>query len=191
MLSDAAMNNEARTVQNAISGDRQAFTQLFDQFYEPINRYFFFHLMQSSDSDDLSEMVFLQAWRNIKKFDPSKGTFKAWLYRIAHNLLVDHYRRQKEKVPLDEITDLPSTMNSSEQTLIEHQQVLQLKWALLQLDERSRDVLICRYVNEMSHRETARMLKLTEGNVRVIQMRALKKMKNFFAEDIDEQTKFE
>lgn len=186
MISDAAMDNEARIVQRAISGDRQAFTQLFDQFYEPINRYFFFHLTQASDADDLSGTVFLQAWRNIKKFDPSKGTFKAWLYRIAHNLLVDHYRSQKEKVSLDDINDLPSTTDSSEQTLIEQQQVMQLKQALLRLDERSRDVLICRYVSEMSHRETARMLKLSEGNVRVIQMRALEKMKGFFAEDQDE-----
>lgn len=185
MISDTAKHGEAYTVQMAIGGDRQAFTRLFDQFYEPVNRYLFFHLSQAADADDLTGTVFLQAWRNINKFDPAKGTFKTWLYRIAHNLLIDHYRCQKEQVSLDEIMHLPSTFQAPEQAMIEQQQMIHLKHVLQQLDERSRNVLICRYISELSHRETAKILNLSEGNVRVIQMRALEKIKDFFAEEHD------
>ena len=82
-----------QNVKLAMLGNRNAFADLFDQYYAALYRYFYFHLGNQQDAEDLAGLVFLKAWQNMNTFDPAKGTFKSWLYRIAHNVLIDSYRK--------------------------------------------------------------------------------------------------
>lgn len=180
---------EILTVQKAAHGDHDAFTQLFDQYYVPINRYIYFHIGNQQDTDDLTEMAFLSAWQNLPKFKQGKGTFKAWLYRIAHNQMVDYHRKKVPEDSIEEFSDIAANTERPENQAIAKQEIFHLWQALTQLDERSRSVIIHRFIAGLDHRETAELLGLSEGNVRVIQLRSLKKIKKFFEEVEDERTK--
>ena len=185
----AVLEEETLTVRKAAQGDHNAFTWLFDQYYVPINRYIYFHVGNQQDTDDLTEIVFLNAWQNLPKFKQGKGTFKAWLYRIAHNQMVDYHRKKIPEDSIEEFSNITADMEKSENQIIAKQEIRRLQEALAQLDERSRSVIIHRFIAGLDHRETAKLMGLSEGNVRIIQLRSLKKMKNFFEEVEDERTK--
>jgi RNA polymerase sigma-70 factor (ECF subfamily) len=82
-------------------GDSEAFAQLYDVYVTPIYRYIFYKV-KKEDVEDLTEVLFMKAWENIGKYRKQKNkSFKAWLFRIAHNLVVDHYRLTREHNSLD------------------------------------------------------------------------------------------
>ncbi len=189
MMHNAVPDEEIEIIQKAVLGDQDAFSQLFKQYYIPINRYIYFHVGNQQDTDDLTEMVFLSAWQNLPKFKQGKGTFKAWLYRIAHNQMVDFHRKKKPEDSIEEFSNITADIEKSENQIIAKQEIRRLQEALAQLDERSRTVIIHRFIAGLDHRETAKLLGLSEGNVRIIQLRALKNMKNYFGEVENERTK--
>lgn len=185
MISDEKQDEEARIVERAVEGSRQAFSLLFNQYYDSLNRYFFFRLGNQQEAEDLTGIIFLKVWQNLRRFNPSKGTFKAWLYRIAHNTLIDQYRKKRDEISLNEVQDFIIEGTKPEEEIITKQKILQLKKALDHLDERSRSVIVYRFIAGLDHHETAQLLGISDGNVRVIQLRALEKVKGFFAEDDD------
>jgi len=182
MDNPSTQHQEDQNVKLAMHGNRNAFASLFDQYYAALYRYFYFHLGNRQEAEDLAGVVFLKAWQNLNKFNPAKGTFKAWIYRVAHNVLIDSYRKQRDEVPIDEFQDVIHSGKKLEDTLIIKQQTELLYKALKTLDERSRAVIIYRFISGFDHHETARLVGISEGNVRVIQLRALQKVKKFFAE---------
>jgi len=123
--------------------------------------------------------VFIKAWNNLPKFGKKeKGfNFRAWLFRIAHNLLVDFYRKQKKESHLEDLNQKPDRSISPLSKLETMEEKQQLQEAIRLLDERSQRVLISRFVIGMSHKDTSQSLNLTENNVRLIQFRALKKLR--------------
>ena len=179
------MADEERIILKAVEGDQQAFSAIFDLYYKPINRYFFFHGTDEKEAEDLTDAVFFKAWKSMQCFNVHKGTFKAWIYRIAHNTLIDHYRQQKDTVSIDAVYGIADTTSHAEERVIKDEEVQLLRHALDRLDERSRLVIVYRFIVGLDHRQTARLIGVSEGNVRIIQMRALKKMKGFFSEEND------
>ena len=182
MDNSSTQPQDDQNVRLAMLGNRNAFANLFDQYYAPLYRYFYFHLGNQQEAEDLAGVVFLKAWQNLDKFNPVKGTFKTWIYRVAHNVLIDNYRKQREEIPFDEFQNVIHTEKKLEDTFISKQQIELLYKALKTLDERSRAVIIYRFISGFDHHETARLVGISEGNVRVIQLRALQKVKRFFAE---------
>src|SRR3989338_4786186 len=75
-------------------GDHEAFSRIYDIFIDPIYRYVYYRV-NSADAEDLVETVFLKVWENIRQYKPKKKSFSAWVFRIAHNLVVDYYRASK------------------------------------------------------------------------------------------------
>ena len=189
MKYNAVPDEENQIIQRAVLRDHDAFSQLFDRYYVPINRYIYFHVGNQQDTDDLTEMVFLSAWQNLPKFKQGKGTFKAWLYRIAHNQMVDFHRKKMPEDSIEEFSNITADIEKSENQIIAKQEIRRLQEALAQLDERSRSVIIHRFIAGLDHRETAKLMGLSEGNVRIIQLRSLKKMKNYFEEVENGRTK--
>jgi RNA polymerase sigma-70 factor (ECF subfamily) len=128
------------------------------------------------DAEDLTGEVFLKAWRSLPKYSERGVPFLAFLFRIARNTLVDHYRqnnRLEQKAPedMDEYT-----MEGISETVelvgshIEHQQILRL---LQKLRADYQSVLTLRFISELSPEETARVMNRSVGAIRVLQHRAL------------------
>lgn len=162
-------------------GDSDAFGKVYDIFVDAIYRYVFYRV-KNGEVEDLVEIVFLKAWENIGKYKRGKYSFSSWLFRIAHNLVIDYYRTQNTSVSLDE--QLEETVQSYKR---EHQPVKRaedainnklLFDALNLLKKPHHDFIVLKFVNELSNEEIAKILGKRVSSLRVMQFRALKELKN-------------
>src|SRR5512143_1505675 len=117
---DPPLPDEAVLAHQAKSGDTEAFTQLYDAYVERIYRYVYFRVSDDTATEDLVSQVFLKAWQNLDRYKIGGSPFIAWLYTIARNLVIDHYRSHREMVSLEEAANLPAdTENPDEQVQLQ------------------------------------------------------------------------
>ena len=174
-------------IQRAAGGDQDAFGDLYERYLEDIYRYVYYRVLDVEEAEDLTEAAFLRAWENLRtaRKKPKVQNFRAWIYRITHNLVID-YQRKKKPVSLDlESADWANEVAVLGTEKIVEQQLseAELVKALKELDDTMQQIVILRFLNDLSHAETAAVLGLTEGHVRVLQYRALKKLRLHLHED--------
>ncbi len=160
-------------------GDHDAFSQLYDLFIDQIFRYVFYRV-KSTDAEDLVEIVFMKVWENIDKYKvKKKNSFSAWLYRIAHNLVVDYYRSKKDRDYSELGIDVPTkdrehnAIRMAERSLDKDN----LKGAMKNLKQSYQDIILYKFINELTNPEIAQILGKSEGSLRILQHRALKALK--------------
>ena len=148
---------ENRLIAQAAAGDADAFGVLYEQHMETIYRYIYFRVDNGADAEDLTEQVFLKAWEALPDYEQQGHPFSSWLYRIAHNMVVDHHRRNKHKAlstPPEEINQMKweaiGEPNSLEQ-LIKAEEVNALAEAISQLPELQQEVIILRFIEGFDH----------------------------------------
>ncbi|MCH8878194.1 MAG: sigma-70 family RNA polymerase sigma factor [Chloroflexi bacterium] len=83
---------DSQLAARAIDGDAEAFGDLYERYQNAIYRYIYYRVGEQGEAEDLTETVFLKAWETMPRFRVDQASFKTWLYRVAHNLLVDHRR---------------------------------------------------------------------------------------------------
>ncbi len=172
------MKEEESLIQKAGKGDGNAFGTLYDAYMPRIYRFVFLKTGRKQDAEDITHQVFLSAWQNIGKYESKGFPFSSWLYRIASNAVIDHYRTKREHrnietVPEEIIAETPD-LEGRIDTAFELELV---KTALSQLEEDQQNILLMKFVDELSNKEIAEALGKNEGTVRVIQHRALKQLK--------------
>jgi RNA polymerase sigma-70 factor (ECF subfamily) len=153
--------------------DPVAFGRIYERYYNGVYKYIYYRVGDQSLSEDLTMEVFLKAMEAIDTFTFRGVPFSAWLYRIASNLVVDHFRRQpaqstlslEEKMLLG--VDVPVQQLDSQFT---HEV---LRQALAELTEDQQQVIILKFVDGLSNVEVAQILGKTEGAVKSLQHRAL------------------
>ncbi|MDK2981419.1 MAG: hypothetical protein PWQ55_1766 [Chloroflexota bacterium] len=177
--------SETLLIQEAIAGNKEAFGRLYDLYAGRIFSYLLVRTGERAAAMDMMETVFLKAWENLPDFGANgRGmNFRAWLYRMAHNAMVDYHRTRKDEPGLDVLIEQPARLPHALE-LVEEAETREfiLGW-LEKLDGAARQVLILRFYAEMSPKEIAQVLDLSEGNVRVIQYRALRRMRELIGED--------
>lgn len=165
-------------VEKVKEGDQQAFASVYDILIDPIYRYVFFRV-KDEDAEDIVETVFLKVWENIRKYKAGKKSFSAWVFRIAHNLIVDYYRANsdKETQELDETLPDENRQHNPIKVTENALRSKHLKVALDKLKVQYREIIIYKFVNEFSNSEVAEILGKSEGSLRILQFRALKALK--------------
>lgn len=137
-------------------GDREAFGELYDFYFEPICRYVAWHGCRKDRAEDIVSQAFLKALDRIAAFDPSKGPFPAWLYTIARHCVIDQFRRDKKTV-FAELGDLPDTREPAADALPgEH--LAELRRAIADLKPEQRDIVLLRVWEDKSYDEIAMIL---------------------------------
>lgn len=170
------MDEIEKYIKNAQTGDKNAYGELYKQYYARIYRYCRLNLYNQHTADDVCQEVFIRAWKALPKFTlKDGGTFQAFLFRIARNLIIDLSRKKKE-VSIESVGEI-----SKEENLIEgitqKENIEKVRNALAKLGEVDRQIIILRYFEEMSHSEVAKIIKIKEGALRVRTIRLLKKLK--------------
>jgi RNA polymerase sigma-70 factor (ECF subfamily) len=171
-----ALENEARFIKQAMAGDFNSFAALYTHHMDVIYRYTYYRTGDVQDAEDLTEQVFLKAWEALPNFKPAGCSFINWLYRIAHNSVVDFHRRQKivtfeslggENLPPE---DVHETVLDA---VILMEESASLAAAIRRLPDEFQQVIILRFIEGLGHAEIARILEKTEVACRGIQFRAL------------------
>lgn len=158
-------------VNKAASGDFKAFGELYGVFLERIYRYVFYQVRDKMAAEDITEEVFIKAWKAIESCQGKESTFSPWLYRIAHNQVVDNFRSQRKHVSL-EVDNLAGARDSAREmeSMLEHEQLLEM---ISYLPEQQRQVIILKFIEGVGNREIGQIMGKRQGAVRALQMRAL------------------
>lgn len=177
--------DDSRLTSRIRKGDKKAFGDLYERYLDDIYRYVYYRVSNHQDAEDLTEGIFLKAWEGIPGYR-GEVPFRAWIYRIAHNTIIDHYRTRKKTLPLTEQIILVDEKNPDlEKHLVAQENVAQLVNIMNQLSPLHQHVLTLRFINGLSVKEVAQILDRNVGAVRVLQHRALKAAQAFFtAEEI-------
>ena len=168
------MQPESALIAAARQGDREAISELYEAHVQAIFRYIAYRVESDVVAEDLTSEVFLRVVRNIATYQDTGAPFAAWLYRIAANLLTEHYRQKRhtspDALPEDLVTDetdpFGRTAQAAERDI--------LRGALKTLSPDFQTLLILRFMEGLPIAEVAAALAKSEGAVRVMQHRALK-----------------
>jgi len=178
----SATENMDLLVDKAIGGDAEAFGSLYDIFIDRIYRHVYYRVSNKDDAEDIAQQVFIRAWKAIKKYRRTSKPFLAWLLRICHNLVVDFYRSKKCAIYIDDEFDLPGSEESPERLAESEYDQKLLRGIILKLPDEQQQVIIMKFIEGFSYTEISSSLQKSEGAVRVIQHRALKKMRTMLEE---------
>ncbi len=181
--SEGQTSDEAMLVQRAIGHDAEAFGRLYDMHVDRVYRHIYYRVGNEADAEDLTQQVFLKAWRAIDRYKKMASPFIAWLMTISHNLVVDFYRTRKDRAYLEvEILADDSTPSPERATEASFEQQ-RLRRAILQLSGDEQQVVILRFIEGFEFAEIASLMKKKEGNIRVIMHRALVKLRNILEKE--------
>ena len=168
-------------VQKSQAGETQAFGEIYDIYIDDIYRFIFYKVGQREVAEDLTEDTFFKAWQKLDSFSQTKHPFSSWLYRIAKNTVIDYFRKERvniEELQIDIADEKVDTKKHTEQYF--NQQHLQE--ALSKIPEKQREVVVLRYVNELSHKEISEVLDKSEVAVRSLLSRGMAKLKEIMKE---------
>lgn len=172
------LESEGSLIERAVKRDGVAFTALYESHVDRVYRHVYYWLPSQADAEDITQEVFVRAWKSIHKYKRTGAPLIAWLTKIARNLVNDYYRAKKRLVPLPE-TDPPANNNDGPEAIIELSfNRNYVRDAILKLKGEKQEVIQMRFIDELSYGEIARALNKSEGAVRVIQYRALKELKH-------------
>jgi len=167
------VQDEQSLVHRAQQGDKEAFAQLYESHFDKIYRYVVLRIGNKTEAEDVTQRVFLNALQSIRSFKWKGIPFSAWLFRIAHNLVVDYLRKTKKVVitPLDE----SSARSDSNPQLAAEQRldIEQLTLATKRLTKAQREVISLRFAGELSVAESAKVMGKSEGAVKALQHSAI------------------
>ncbi|HET9912390.1 MAG TPA: sigma-70 family RNA polymerase sigma factor [Anaerolineales bacterium] len=179
---DPSLPEEARLVERAKSGDAEAFARLYDAYVERVSRYVYFRVAEDCDVEDLVSQVFLKAWENLDRYRMGNSPFAAWLYTIARNLVIDHYRTKKDILTLEDILALPADMELPDEQAQTRFDLEALRDALQFLTPDQQQALILKYIAGLPNGSIAKIMNKQEGTVRGLQMRGLQTLAKYMKE---------
>ena len=159
----------------AMDNASEDFESIYEDNHPLIYRFMLWRTKDEMLANDLTSSVFEKAWRTRTSF--TGGSSKAWLYRIARTTLIDYWRKKKD-VAVDNIDDEAGDTADIGEAIDKSFALEELHRALLMLPGEMYEVVKLRFIEGMSAREVAQNLHLSEANVRVIQYRALKKLRS-------------
>jgi RNA polymerase sigma-70 factor, ECF subfamily len=168
-------------VDKAKSGDVNAFGRLYDIHVDRIYRHIHYRIGKTEDARDLTQEVFVKAWQALPKYKKTQTPFLAWLFTISHNRVIDFYRTHKVHNALDNGLDIEDPGKRPEILTEELFSQKELKKVILRLPEDQQQVILMYFIEGMEYKEIAAVLNKTEGNIRVITHRALKKMREILS----------
>ncbi len=178
---------DEENIQNLVNliknGNKDAFSDLYDIFVEPLYRYLYFSVAKS-DIDDMTMTIFIKVWEKIASYkDQKKASFKSWFFKLARNSVVDYYRSSKETLELfDFIEDEKEDANPASRInrrLTEEA----LKLCLNKLKANYREFLTLKFLGELTNKEISQIMGKNEDSLRVLQHRSLNALKVIVKEE--------
>ena len=166
------------------SGDyyeSRPFTELYDEYFDRVNRYLRCRVQSTWDADDLTTVVFLKA---LEKFEQYSRTspLASWIFRIAHNTYVDFMRKNRE-LPVDQEDFLgaePDDTWQPERQALTNEEIRLLRDRLDLLSQDQKDVLMLRYFADLKISQVAEVLGKTESSIKMISYRGLQKLQKMY-----------
>jgi RNA polymerase sigma-70 factor (ECF subfamily) len=180
---DAAVAVDERLLVLRALQSPEAFEPLLSRYFTAVNNYCFYCLGDQTEAEDATSSIFAKAYFALGSFNAQKGTFHSWLFRIARNEVIDRkrYRSRHQVWPIDWLRNRASADHSPEELVIEADARMRVHSLLSTLPKREREVLELR-TDRLETDQIAALLGVTEQNVRSIQCRAYRRIRDLLAQ---------
>ena len=167
--------DEQGLLERASRADPEALGALYDRYVGRIYSYIYHRVGQADLAEDLTAQVFARMLEAIREGRGWRTSFSGWLYRIAHNLVIDHYRRRGRAtfVELEEAQPIVADEADPVRKVEARLESEHLRAALAKLTEEQAQVIALRFLDEFSIAEVAAMMDKTEGAIKALQYRAV------------------
>jgi RNA polymerase sigma-70 factor (ECF subfamily) len=160
-----------------ISRDEIDWDEVYAEQLPRVLNFFRYRCGNAADAEDLTSITFEKAWRGRDRYRRDKGAFSTWLFTIARNAAVDHYRARAPVVPMDEASLVAAATATPEEQSAGRSDAARLAVLLQTLSDRDRDLIALKYGAEMTNRDIARTTGLSESNVGTILYRAVQALR--------------
>jgi RNA polymerase sigma-70 factor, ECF subfamily len=171
------LEDEQNLIARAKVGEAEAFGLLYDFYMPRIYRFVLVKVGHREEAEDLTHQTFLKAWEHIETYESRGYPFSSWLYRIARNSVIDHHRRSRSHINIDDLDyEIIAEEKNGAHTLDSKIGMEMMLKAIFKLKDVEQDVLIMRFVEDLTHEEVAKAIGKSEGATKVIQHRALKNL---------------
>lgn len=166
---------DENAVARASAGDSEAFSFLYERNVSRIYNYIYYRIGSDADAEDITSRVFYRAFGHINTYVDKGVPFSAWLYRIAHNLIANWHRdtHRRKEVPLEDQIELPIKADHPERAMEKTQEVEQLLQGIRRLSPDRQQLLILKFVEDLSNAEIADIMGKSEGAIKSLYHRAL------------------
>jgi RNA polymerase sigma-70 factor (ECF subfamily) len=160
----------------AAQDDRRAFDRLYRRYLERIYSYAFYQLGDHHEAEDVTERTFLAALAGIDRFSDQGATFRAWLFRIAHNMIANAHRARSRRptAPMAAVEHHPAPGADPAGVVARADEGRAIREALARIPAERRQVIVLRFVDGLSARDIGAVLDRSEGAARVLLHRALR-----------------
>ena len=175
---NSELNLEIETiVDRAINGDAESFGKLYDIYADRVYRHLYYRTSNVDDARDLTQEVFKKAWQVLPRYKRTKTPFLGWLFTISHNRVIDYYRTKKNHAYLNGEIEFGNESGNPENLVESEFTQQEVRRAILQLPDDQQQVILMSFIEGFDYSEIAASLNKTEGNIRVILHRGLKKIR--------------
>ena len=158
--------------------DPEAFSKIYDIYVTPIYRFIYFKVSSKQDAEDLTSEVFMKIWQYVTETEDEIENLRALIYRSARNLVIDFYRKNARKDLIQDEELMAGIEDEKQQSLLESIdnkiEMQNVENILRQMKDDYREIIILRFIEELSIGEIAKILNKSKGSVRVTLHRALK-----------------
>jgi RNA polymerase sigma-70 factor (ECF subfamily) len=166
----------------ASAGDRRAFASLYDRHVDAVYRYAYFRLRIDAEAEDVTSEVFHRALVAMPRFEPRRP-FLAFLYTIARNVVADRMRRERPVASYEDAIAHPSDAPGPDELASIGDDARRVRSAIAQLTSLQQEVIVLRFIEGRSTKETAVVIGKTESTIRGIQMRALAALRELLGDE--------
>lgn len=177
------MSSEEDVVARAIKGDGEAFAQLYEEHFDKVYRYVHLRLGDRTEAEDLTQDVFTKALEAIGSYKWRSLPFASWLFRIAHNEVIDYLRKHErvEKVAMEDVTLVAES--DPLYTTMRNIEIERLVEGIKNLSPAQREVISLRFGAELSIAEVAKALGKSPGTIKALQYNGIVALRNMLSAD--------
>ena len=168
-------------VERAQRGDGNAFGKIYESFFTPVFRYVYLRVKNRAQAEDLAQTVFLKAFQSFHNFKERGRPILAYLFTIARNTVIDHWRKEKRvdaEDPEETLRKISDPQSNIPEKLDHKGNVFLVKRALEHLTREQQEVINFKFIAELSNREISQIMSKSEEAIRQLQCRALKALRN-------------
>ena len=182
-MKDVEHTDLIAVIARAKTGDTEAFSYLYQEFYTPVYRYVYFRLGRSKESaEDVTQEVFLKVYTSFGSYAYSGKSPLAYFYTVAKNILIDRSRKKQiQLVPLDDddniLEQIPDSVLDANEQLMREEEARGLREKIALLSPDQQDVILLRFIDGLSTKEVANILGKNEAAVRQLQSKGLKSLR--------------
>jgi len=167
------VQNEESLIRRAQQRDQVALTRLYEDNFDKIYRYIVLKIGDRTEAEDMTQQVFLNAIKSISSYQSKGMPFSSWLYRIAHNQIVDHLRKKSKKITVQLDENMVVKSEDPRKVVEQRIEIEEIAKAAKGLTMAQQEVISLRFAGELSVAECAKTMHKSEGAIKALQHSAI------------------